>query len=203
MKRLFVILMAVLIGTASGYAQSDEGSDGKPLSKRELRQQERAARKAEKEAKKKAEEAEGRRLFEMAKQAVDSCDFVVEAEKVEFRSGRFVYVNSSTNFVSLQGNEATIQLSFNIPVSGVNGLGGITVDGTITRIEQKQDRQGNMMYEMMVQGIAVSANVVIRLTEGSNECRVTVMPNFHSNRISFIGYLWPGALSRIFKGRSI
>ena len=199
MKKLLFVLIAVLLGTASMFAQDDNGG----LSKRELRKQARAARKAEKEAQKQAEIEEGKRLFEMACRAVDSCDFVLEAEKIEFRSGQFVYVNSSTNFVSLHGKEATIQLAFNIPISGPNGMGGITVDGTISKIDKKKDRRGNMMYEMMVQGIAVSANVVIHLTEGTNDCRVTVMPNFNNRRISFIGHLYPSQFSRVFKGRSI
>lgn len=199
MKKLLFVLIAVLVGTASMFAQDDNGG----LSKRELRKQARAARKAEKEAQKRAEMEEGQKLFDMACRAVDSCDFVVEAEKVEFRSGRFVYVNSSTNFVSLRGREATIQLSFNIPVSGPNGMGGITVDGTISKIDKKEDRKGNKIYEMMVQGIAVSANVVINLTKGTNDCRVTVMPNFNNRRISFVGYLYPSKFSQVFKGRSI
>lgn len=199
MKKLLFVLIAVLVGTASMFAQDDNGG----LSKRELRKQARAARKAEKEAQKQAEIEEGKRLFEMACRAVDSCDFVLEAEKIEFRSGQFVYVNSSTNFVSLHGKEATIQLAFNIPISGPNGMGGITVDGTISKIDKKKDRKGNMMYEMMVQGIAVSANVVIHLTEGTNDCRVTVMPNFNNRRISFVGHLYPSQFSRVFKGRSI
>ena len=45
MKKLLFVLIAVLLGTASMFAQDDNGG----LSKRELRKQARAARKAEKE----------------------------------------------------------------------------------------------------------------------------------------------------------
>lgn len=56
---------------------------------------------------------------------------------------------------------------------------------------------------MMVQGVAISANVTIRMVKGTNKCTATVSPNFNSNRISFTGYLYPSDQSNVFKGRAI
>ena len=161
------------------------------------------AKKAEKEAKKAAEAAEQMALFEQGVQALKEKDFVLEAERVEFKRGQFVYVTPSTNFVSMKGDRATIQLAFNTAAAGPNGIGGITVDGSASNIEMKTDKKGNVTFSMMVQGVAVSANVTIRMVKGTNKCTATVSPNFNSNRISFTGYLYPSDQSNVFKGRAI
>ena len=70
-------------------------------------------------------------------------------------------------------------------------------------IEMKTDKKGNVTFSMMVQGVAVSANVTIRMVKGTNKCTATVSPNFNSNRISFTGYLYPSDQSNVFKGRAI
>lgn len=142
-------------------------------------------------------------LFEQAVQALNAKDFVLEADRVEFKRGRFVYVTPSTNFVSMSGDKATIQLAFNGAFSGPNGIGGITVDGNASNVEMKTDKKGNVTFSMMVQGVAVSANVTFRMVKGSNKCTATVSPNFNSNRISFTGTLYPTDQSNVFKGRSI
>ena len=81
----------------------------------------------------------------------------MEADRIEFKRGSFVYVTPNTNFVSVKGEKATIQLAFNTPAAGPNGIGGITVDGTTSGVQMKTDKKGNVMYEMNVQGVAVSA----------------------------------------------
>ena len=59
----------------------------------------------------------------------------------------------------MKGDRATIQLAFNTAAAGPNGIGGITVDGSASNIEMKTDKKGNVTFSMMVQGVAVSANV--------------------------------------------
>lgn len=190
MKRVLFLLVILLFSTGMLMAQQDTAAD-------------KAAKKAEKEAKKEAEAAELMALFEQGVQALQDSNFVLEAERVEFKHGRFVYVTQNTNFVSLQGDQSTIQLAFNTPASGPNGIGGITVDGSVSKIEMKTDKKGNVSLSMMVQGVAVSANVTIRMVKGTNKCTATVTPNFNSNRITFTGYLYPSEQSNVFKGRAI
>ena len=192
MKRVLLLLAVLLFSAGSGtmMAQQDKAA-------------EKAAKKAEKAARKAAEEAENMALFEQAVQALNDKDFVLEADRVEFKRGRFVYVTPSTNFVSMDGNRATIQLAFNGAYAGPNGIGGITVEGNASNVEMKTDKKGNITFSMMVQGVAVSANVTFRMVKGSNKCTATVSPNFNSNRISFTGTLYPTEQSNVFKGRSI
>ena len=189
MKKIVLLLAVLLFGAGSMMAQQDKSAE------KAAKQAEKEAKKAEKAAKKAAEEAEANALFEQAVQALKNKDFVLEADRIEFKRG--------TNFVSVKGEKATIQLAFNTPAAGPNGIGGITVDGTTSGVQMKTDKKGNVMYEMNVQGVAVSARVTFRMAKGTNKCTATVSPNFNSNRISFTGNLYPSSESNVFKGRSI
>lgn len=189
MKKVLLLMMILFTAVGAGMAQQNK-------------QDEKAARKAEKAAKKAAEEASEMAMFEEAVKALEAKDFVLEAERVEFKRGNFAYVTPSTNFVSLAGEQAVIQLAFNGVFSGPNGLGGITVEGTATHIEMNRDKRGNVSFSMMVQGTAVSAQVTFRMMKGTSRCSVTVSPNFNSNRLTFTGRLYPTELSNVFQGRT-
>ena len=146
MKKIVLLLAVLLFGAGSMMAQQDKSAE------KAAKQAEKEAKKAEKAAKKAAEEAEANALFEQAVQALKNKDFVLEADRIEFKRGSFVYVTPNTNFVSVKGEKATIQLAFNTPAAGPNGIGGITVDGTTSGVQMKTDKKGNVMYEMNVQG---------------------------------------------------
>ena len=189
MKRVLLLLAVLLVSYGTVIAQTNQKNVD--------------AKKAQKEAKKAAEQAEQMNLYNEAMNAINVKDFVLEADKIIFKRGNFVYVNSNVNFVSMKDDRATIQLSFNFAPSGPNGLGGITVDGTVSGFEMKTDKKGLTTLSMMVQGVAVSANVTIKMFKGSNQCTATVTPNYNGNRISFVGNLYPTEASNVFKGRSI
>lgn len=188
MKRLVMLLVAfLLVGTGAMWAQENT----------------KAARKAAKEAEKAAREAQEMLAFEAAKKALFDKDFVLEADRVEFKRGNFKYVTPSTNFVSLIDGRATVQLSFDGAFAGPNGLGGVTVEGTPSNVEVETDKKGNVNFKMMVQGIGISASITIRMVEGSSKCTATVTPNFNSNRTSFTGTVYPSSESSVFKGRTL
>lgn len=156
------------------------------------------------EQQKKAEEqAEREARFVKTVAALENRDFVIEADRINFRGGQFAYVSANTNFISLKGGDATIQLAFNSPYAGPNGIGGITVDGKVSDVKMTTDKRGNITYTMSVNGIAVSAQVMINVWKGDNACYATVIPNFNGNRITFNGYLYPRDESTVFKGRTL
>ncbi|MGM9758546.1 MAG: DUF4251 domain-containing protein [Parabacteroides sp.] len=196
MRMVMMLCMVWLLAGGYAWSQTEQADQSK-------QQTEKQAKKARKAAQKAEEEALQQALFEAAKGALDQLDFVLEADRVEFKRGQFLYVTSNTNFVSLRDGQATVQLSLNGAVSGPNGLGGITVEGTATNIKTSADKKGNVNFSMTVQGIGISATVTIRLTKGTNQCTATVLPNFNSNRLSFTGYLYPSEQSNVFKGRAL
>lgn len=178
MKRIALILVAATLALAACKTQQNP---------------ERAA----------IEEAEDQLSYQNAIQAIDSVNFVLEADKITFKSGRFVYVNGNTNFISVKDGRGIIQLAFDGPYSGPNGIGGITVEGSVSNIKKSIDKKGNVTFSMSILGNGVSAQVFFDMTNGTNNCSATVTPNFNSQRITFTGKLYPPEESQVFKGRSL
>lgn len=152
--------------------------------------------------KKAAQAALDQLLFEEAKQAVDNKAFVLEADQVIFKYGTTAFVSSNTNFVAVDGDNAVVQVAFNIPVGGPNGLGGVTVDGKASDYKVQTDKKGNIHISMNVMGVGISAQVIINLPKDGNDASVDILPNFSSNRFSLSGRLLPLKKANVFKGRS-
>lgn len=141
--------------------------------------------------------------FAEAKQAINNRAFTLEANQVVFKYGQTAYVTSNTNFVSVNDDEAVVQTAFNIPVSGPNGLGGVTVEGNTSDYQVKKDKKGNVLLSFNTMGTGISARVDITLYQGNHKASVTITPNFNSNRITLNGVIVPIEKSSVFKGRSL
>ena len=141
-------------------------------------------------------------MFCEAEQAINQKAFTLEADRVVFKYGQTAYVSSNTNFVSVNGDEAVVQVAFNIPVSGPNGIGGVTVEGKLTNYEVKKDKKNNIRVSMNVMGTGISARIDIFFPTGGNNASVDITPNFNSNRLSLSGALLPIEKSTVYKGRS-
>lgn len=142
-------------------------------------------------------------FFREAKKAIDNKDFVLEADKVIFKYGQMAYVTSNTNFVALKGDKAVVQVAFNIPVSGPNGLGGVTVQGTASDIKTTTDKKGNVSLSMNVMGVGISAQVNISMPYGTNEADVDILPNFNSDHLTLTGRLLPMEKANVFQGTTL
>lgn len=141
--------------------------------------------------------------FAEAEQAINNRAFTLEADQVVFKYGQTAYVTSNTNFVSVNDDEAVVQTAFNIPVSGPNGLGGVTVEGNTSDYQVKKDKKGNVLLSFNTMGTGISARVDITLYQGNHKASVTITPNFNSNRITLNGVIVPIEKSSVFKGRSL
>ena len=138
-----------------------------------------------------------------AQQAVNDSSFVVEADAVTFKYGTRVQVNSTTNFVSMDGDRAVIQVSPSYAYGGPNGVGGITVEGFVSDVRKTYDKKGRMLFSMNVTGRGVNATVSISMYPGSNRVLVDVSPTFNSNNVRTEGTLIPYRHSRVFEGTSL
>lgn len=138
-----------------------------------------------------------------ARAALKNQDFVLEANTVTFKNGATVYVNSTTNFISVKGNRAVVQISPSNFASGPNGVGGVTVDGMITDQQIMTDKKGRVTYTMNVMGIGINAQVEIYMYPGSNRASATIYPNFNSNTVWIDGDIVPYDSSNVFEGTSL
>ena len=197
MKKMLFLAITLFLAGGVLYAQTQ------PMSKKEQRAADRAARKAQREAQKRAAAIHDQLLFEAAVDALKNKSFVLEVDRLEFKRGRMMNVQSNTNFISVDNDRAVIQVAFPFGISGPNGIGGITVEGVPSGVEMSTDKDGTVRLKMMVQGVAVSARVDLLVYPGSNSAVATIFPNFNSNRLTVSGYLYPVGEAHIFKGRSL
>ena len=135
--------------------------------------------------------------------AVRNQDFVLEADQVTFRSGMTTFVNSNTNFISVKGDRAVVQISPSSFASGPNGLGGVTVDGMITSKQIMTDKKGGITYTINVMGVGINAQVDIYMFPGSNGATATIYPNFNSNTVWIQGNIVPYENSNVIEGSSL
>ena len=175
MKRIITLITLVLVSASTlMYAQSSS----------ETRQ---AERKAQREAQKAREKAENERNYAIAVQALKEGKFVLEADQLVFKRGRSAFVSSTTNFVLMDGEHASVQIAANNALAGPNGIGGITVDGSRKEMKITTDKKGNVNCSFSVQGIGISAQVYITLTNGGNNASARISPNFNSNTLTLNG----------------
>ena len=118
-----------------------------------------------------------------------------------FRNGQTAFVTSNTNFVLVNQARGTVQVASTrfIPVLTYRRR---TVDGTVSDMKMSTDKRGNINCNFSIQGIGISAQIFLTLTNGGNNATVTISPNFNSNTMTLSGSLLPLNQSNIFKGRS-
>ena len=185
MKRFILLMLIGCIGL-TGYVSAQTASD------KEAREQ------------KKVQEEETDSLLHVeALRALTGKFFVLEADRVILRNGQTVYVSSGINFVSVKNDKAVVQISFDASASGQNGVGGITVEGSVSSYKMKEDKKGDTFLSFDVLGAAISARVDISLMPETNRASVTVSPNLNSNRVTLTGVLKPAEKSSVFKGLSL
>lgn len=135
--------------------------------------------------------------------AIRNKDFVLQVDNVTFRSGNTVFVNSSTNFISVKGNRAVVQISPSNFASGPNGVGGVTVDGGISNYQITTDRKGRVNLTYNVSGIGISAQVEVYIVPGSTYAQATIYPNFNSNTLWLSGTVVPYNNASVIEGSSL
>lgn len=160
------------------------------------------ARKAARSAHKKAVAAQQLKDFQKAVEAIKSGSFVIEVDQLLFPRGNSKFVSSLTNFISMNEGKAVIQIATSYFNPGPNGLGGITVEGTVSDITMSTDKKGFVYYNFLVQGMFVSASVNIQLLGNGNRTTVTVYPNFNNNNLTMTGVVVPYSESDVFQGQT-
>ena len=186
MKNLRLILIACLLAFASNEAMSQTIEQVRGIPANET--------KAEKKARAKKLKALADSVAHIdAVEGLKSQYFVITAERMTLgNSGRmYASPNQSTNFVLVQGDNATVQIAFDNGRLGLNGLGGITVDGTVSGVKCTTSKKGDIYYDFSVQGVAISAQVSIVLYKDGNSAMAMVNPNFNSQKMTIYGPLVP------------
>lgn len=192
MKKQFILIIAAVgcLLTAS-YAAADNHPVDDIYATEKTPTLTKEQKKAEKARKKRQKEIEDSISFELARKAVEEGRFVITADQIRGKHGRSVNVNRTTNFVLVQGDTAVVQFALEGIVNSPNGIGGLTVEGRVTKRHIDYDKRGNLNYTMYVTGTALSADVTFTLPKSSTRCSATVNSNFSSDQLTFSGELCP------------
>ena len=211
MKRIASFILLVLICT-TGFAQTNKriytSTEKAEIEKAQIKSdptlsaQAKANAKALKSFSKKIQAAKDSAAFIEGVNALEKLDFVLEADKLTDKYGNIAFVTSTTNFISVRDDHASVQISPALG-GGPNGVGGITLDGKASNIKMYTNKKGNITYTFDVQGVAISANIMIFINKGSGEAQAVINPTFSANRITLSGILLPSEKSKVFKGSSI
>ena len=204
MKRIILTIMVAVAGFAIAAPDSSAQSGGSD------RRQKAMSAWQEDMAKFRARSEQDRKLNELADSlagiqavaAVKNQDFVLQAQTVQFKNGSTVFVNSATNFISVKGNRAVVQISPSNYASGPNGVGGVTVDGMVSGQEYKVGKRGYATYSFSVMGVGINAQIEIYLTPGTNQASATIYPNFNSNTVWVQGNIVPYENANVIEGSS-
>lgn len=160
------------------------------------------AQKLEREQQKRLRQIEDSLRIVDAGLALDSMDFVLEADKLLLKYGGSVQVQSVTNFISVSKGKATVQIAPFIG-AGPNGVGGFTLDGNVTNVKHSIDKHGTRTVQMTVQGVALSSIITVTLYANSVNAQADINPNFNSLRCSLQGIIKPYAQNSTFKGSTL
>ena len=196
MKKIFCFIVSIcLLCGMSGYAQSCGRSCRTEREKewRMNRQRKRAEARA-------IEQRQDSLAYKSALAALKEGSWVLEANNLNFANGVMRFVSSSTNYISCNDGQGTIQTAYENFSYSPNGLGGVTVQGNISSIQISMDKDGNVYCNFSIQGNSVSATVSLTLTAGTNQASGLVNPNFAGQSLTFDGYLVPYSQSTVFQG---
>ena len=206
MKRVILTLMVVAAGlsmTALDINAQSKPSPGKYQQEMQKWHQDMEEFRARSAERRQINELADSIAGVQAAAAVQNRDFVLEADQVTFKNGNTVFVNSSTTFISVKGKRAVVQISPSNFAAGPNGVGGVTVDGTISGMQRIVDKKGRTTLSFNVMGIGINAQIEIYMTPGTNRASATIYPNFNSNTIWIDGDIVPYENSDVFEVASL
>jgi len=187
MKRLtlFTILLSF---TLIVFGQQDE----KKLTRKERREIQKQ------EQKKRSEQ-----MAQAITIAVDEKQWVLEANTLAGKRGSSVVVNSTLNFIAIEGDEAFVQLGSNSGL-GQNGVGGVSVRGKVTKYEvKKNEKKGTYFITLFVSSALGSFDIRLDSNPDGQIASASVQGSTSSGRVQYRGILVPLQLSTVYKGTPI
>ena len=179
MKKLGIMLVLVLAGSLV-FAQTKEERKAAKQAKKEVRMQEDKANTAK------------------LKSLVETKKFVLEANTLYDKTNTAYVISSNLNFVGFDGEFSTIQFSFNGLV-GWNGVGGVTLDGSISKMEIKENKNGvGFTVNAVVQNKGGGLVTMLFRVSPNGLTKVSMNGSF-GERLSLQGYLVPLDKSSVYK----
>jgi hypothetical protein len=187
MKNIAIITILILLG---GMAQAQDTGKLSPREQRKLL----------KEEKQRIEKEEAARYAELVEQMVTAPAFVLEADMLHDRYGQSIQVQSTINFIMVDSTHGVVQVG-SPHYLGQNGVGGVTLEGPVSRYEVKKNEKRSTYYiSYGLRGTMGNYDVTISVSSnGRADARVS---GSFSGSLRHSGRLVHPANSRVYKGTS-
>lgn len=182
--KILLICLGLLLSIQTSWAQTG---------KREQRKIERAEKK-----RLKAEERQKKHEWVLG--LIQEKSYVLEATRLSGRYGEQYQVNPSTNFVKIEGDQIIVQTANNHSI-GYNGLGGITINGTIQDYSIADAKNGVSIMIRFSDPVMGMSTLNLDVQESGN-AQARVVGGW-GGRVVFQGQVVALEESRVFKGRTI
>ena len=180
-KKLIILTPLLFIGL---MAMAQSTSD-KKMSKAE-----------KKEARKEKQKANLNKILE----AIEDRAFAIKAHTFVDKQGLSIPISPSTNFVAVSEDEGVVQFAFG-DNPGLNGLGGLTIEGKIVKYELKKHKKG-LSLQMRLFGSAFGSTDLILGVNSSGIATVKVN-TIRGGQFTFNATFSDLESAKIFQGSSI
>lgn len=184
--KILLLLGVFFFSVEAGMAQTDK----------------KEQRKIEKAEKKRLKEEERAREQELLRSLVEEQTFVIEATTIFGRYHNRYEVMPNTNFVKVEGNRVTVQTA-NSFLIGYNGLGGITINGTIRDYQVRPSKGNNSLSVIIHFSSPVTGHTTLTLNLQAGGLSTAMIVDNWGGRATFQGQLVDLENSRIFEGRPV
>ena len=160
-------------------------------------QDKKETRKERKEREKKEQAA----LYEVAKQLILDTAFIIPADRITLRSGITGTVQNNINFLKVYKDKGVLQISpTHSSELGLNGLGGFTIKGNITKYEVK-DKGKKIYVSIYLKGPLANAIINVSLY-GSISATADVSGMFSGSAFTMYGNINLLGNVNIYEGSS-
>ena len=130
-----------------------------------------------------------------------SKEWVLEAYQLQNRYGETANIEPTLNFIGVVGENASVQLGASGAV-GINGVGGITVEGKITKYELKSpEKSGQGFYIRMEVSGASSGHISMSVQVNSDATSAATLSDNTGGRLTYRGKIVPLSQSTVYKGQ--
>lgn len=137
----------------------------------------------------------------VGRKLIEGKAFMITGERVTVGNSPMVTVTPNTNFLIVEGNVATVQISPRI-AGGPNGVGGFTFSGDISNYEVSVGKKGNVSVRFRVMANGGSAEITMSMYAGCNRATAMISATFHRGRAQIEGLVVPLGSNSVIEGRS-
>lgn len=133
---------------------------------------------------------------------LESRQWVLEANVLQDRYGQSYIMDSNLNFVGVSGETGTIQLGVSDEM-GLNGVGGITLDGSVKTYKLDPGKKPNsgITLELSISG-AVMGHITVQFNISADGSASATVTSMDGGRLTYRGEIKPLSESSVYKGSS-